>query len=183
MPRITKVVTKTGDAGYTGLGDKDRISKSSPRINAIGDIDELNSVVGWVLIYLTTECIGYSTLQRVQHDLLNIGGELCVPGLDVIEQKEVDILDQEIEQLSDMLPPLTNFVIPGGTELVARLHMARTVCRRAERSIVKVQTLQYINPYTMMYINRLSDYFFILARIHSQTEIIWDQKQIELELS
>src|SRR6476619_1248231 len=151
--RLTKIYTRGGDAGETSLGDGSRVSKLDPRVVAMGDVDELNSVVGW--------CAG--GLDRIQNELFDLGADLAVPGGDrlQIEQPYIDRLEAEIDEANSRLEPLKSFVLPGGSEFAARLFFVRAICRRAERRALAVER---VNPLVPVYLNRLSDLLFILAR-------------------
>ncbi len=151
--RLTKIYTRGGDAGQTSLGDGSRVSKLDPRIAALGEVDELNSVVGWCA----------AGLDRIQNELFDLGADLSVPDGNRlrIEQPYVDRLEAEIDEANAKLEPLKSFVLPGGTETAARLYVARAVCRRAERAVLAVEGA---NPLAAVYLNRLSDLLFVLAR-------------------
>jgi len=169
--RISAVTTKTGDKGTTGLGDGTRVSKASLRINAIGDIDELNCALGIICAHR-----GNILISDVQHRLFDIGGELSIPEYVIIDEGDVKDLDNSIIYLNSKLPPLDNFILPGGNEEVARIHMARAICRRAERSMVALHDIEPINPASIKFINRLSDYLFVWARFRAESEILWKPK-------
>jgi cob(I)alamin adenosyltransferase len=161
--RLTKIYTRGGDAGETSLGDGSRISKLDPRVVALGDVDELNSIVGWT-------CAG---LDRIQNELFDLGADLAVPGGDrlQIEQSYIDRLEAEIDEANTQIEPLKSFVLPGGTETAARLYVARAVCRRAERAVLAVDGA---NPLAAVYLNRLSDLLFVLARLaNGGDEPLW----------
>jgi len=151
--RLTSIYTGGGDTGETSLGDGSRVSKLDPRIAALGDVDELNSVLGWCA----------AGLDRIQNELFDLGADLSVPGGDRlrIEQSYIDRLEAEIDDANSRLEPLKSFVLPGGTETAARLYVARAVCRRAERAVLAVDDA---NPLAAVYLNRLSDLLFVLAR-------------------
>ena len=161
--RLTKIYTRGGDAGETSLGDGSRVSKLDPLIAALGDVDELNSVLGWCA----------AGLDRIQNELFDLGADLSVPGGDRlrIEQRYVDRLEAEIDTANSRLEPLKSFVLPGGTETAARLYVARAVCRRAERAVLAVDGA---NPLVAVYLNRLSDLLFVLARLaNGGDEPLW----------
>jgi len=165
--RLTRIYTRGGDAGETSLGDGSRVPKLDPRIVAYGTVDELNSLVGLALeAELDAEARG--TLHRVQNELFDVGADLSVPvgieGRLRIEQSAIDRLEAECDRFNEELEPLTSFVLPGGTEAAARLHVARTVCRRAEREALAASAEVGVNPLALVYLNRLSDLLFILAR-------------------
>ena len=181
LVRITKVTTKVGDNGKTNLGDGSFVSKSSHRVCAFGSIDNLNSFVGWVSV------ISSSTLQNklknIQQDLFNIGGELSIPdeNLNLIKINRLAWLESEINVINKKLPPLKEFILPNGSELCTRIHIARTQCRNAERDLVKLSEKEKIPSLHNKYLNRLSDYFFVLAREaqleSNNNEIHWDHKR------
>ncbi len=156
--RLTSIYTGGGDTGETSLGDGSRVSKLDPRIVALGEVDELNSVIGWGVVDWTG-----AGLDRIQNELFDLGADLSVPGGDRlrIEQSYVDRLEAEIDEVNSSLEPLKSFVLPGGTETAARLYVARAVCRRAERAVLAVEGA---NPLAAVYLNRLSDLLFVLAR-------------------
>jgi cob(I)alamin adenosyltransferase len=161
--RLTRIYTRGGDAGETSLGDGSRVPKSDPRVVAMGDVDELNSLLGWV----------DAGLERIQNELFDLGADLSRPGADHlrIEQSYVDRLEAEIDEANAALEPLKSFVLPGGTESAARLYLARAVCRRAERSVLAVGDA---NPLAAVYLNRLSDLLFVLARAaNGGNEPLW----------
>ncbi|MDC0384048.1 cob(I)yrinic acid a,c-diamide adenosyltransferase [Candidatus Marinimicrobia bacterium] len=179
--RITKVTTKTGDSGQTGLGNGERISKNSLRIHAMGSIDKLNSVIGWARIEVSEELS--KSLERIQQDLFNLGGELAVPDVEMnlLSDERLRWLESHIENINDELPPLTEFILPGGSEDCARIHVARAECRDSERILVALGEIEAIPPLHKMYLNRLSDYFFIVARKlkldQGKDEISWSYKK------
>jgi cob(I)alamin adenosyltransferase len=165
--RLTKIYTRGGDAGETSLGDGSRVSKLDARIAAFGTTDELNSVLG---VVLAGDCPAelYDTLGRIQNELFDVGADLCVPiaveGRLRVEQAMVDRLEAQCDAFNDDLPELKSFVLPGGTAAAAGLHVARTVCRRAERETLVAADTHDVNPLVAVYLNRLSDLLFILAR-------------------
>lgn len=177
--RLSKIVTRTGDDGTTGLGDGSRIVKSHPRMQAIGDVDELNCVIGLALGVLTnSEAIGYDFLVAIQNRLFDLGGELSIPGYFILDEDDVLVIEDEAERLNANLPYLKNFILPGGSELVARIHHARAVARRAERSVVELSNIEPINEEGRKYLNRLSDYLFVLARVHANgNDVLWVPKE------
>ena len=171
--RITKVTTKTGDNGTTSLGDGTKVSKSDLRICCIGEVDELNSFIGHAKIIapdkeLVQELIG------IQNNLLNLGGELSIPGknLELLKDESIFRMEVSIDKMNKQLPPLKDFILPGGDEFSARLHIARSVCRRVERKIVELIENEDGRDVWIKYLNRLSDYFFVLARYHAITNSI-----------
>ena len=176
--RISKVTTKSGDKGNTSLGNGERVSKSHLIINLLGDIDELNSQVGSAISSCKSSLIA-SELQAIQQDLFNLGGEISIinSGTILINDDKVEFLEERIEDLNQTLKPLKEFIMPGGDEFCSRIHLARAVCRRAERSCVAVLDLVEEKNIWLPYLNRLSDYLFVLARYVSSErgseEILW----------
>ncbi|MHB1429209.1 MAG: cob(I)yrinic acid a,c-diamide adenosyltransferase [Rhodocyclaceae bacterium] len=161
--RLSKIYTRTGDAGTTGLGDGSRVGKDAPRIAALGDVDELNAVVGLLLCEdLPAEV--RALLTGIQHDLFDLGGELSVPGGAFLKDTQPARLEQAIDRFNDELTPLKEFILPGGTRAAALTHHARTVCRRAERAVVAVAQMEAVSATARQYLNRLSDLLFVLAR-------------------
>jgi len=177
--RLSKIYTKTGDKGTTGLSDGSRVSKDHMRITAIGAIDELNSTIGLIL----TACQDHEAKQlltKVQHKLFNIGGELSLPGYELISESHVRWLEHRLDELNANLAPLKDFILPGGSPAAAYCHLARSVCRRAERDLVSLKTQEDVSEAILHYVNRLSDFLFVLARhINKQDghpDILWDAK-------
>jgi cob(I)alamin adenosyltransferase len=162
--RLSKIYTKTGDDGTTGLGDGTRVSKDDPRVEAYGTVDELNSVIGILLAEQVPADIR-NCLTRVQHELLDLGGELCIPGHTAITAAHVERLERELDGFNADLPPLKEFILPGGSPAAAACHLARTVCRRAERRTLTLHHVTPVNPEGLRYLNRLSDLLFVLARV------------------
>ena len=186
MPRITKVYTRTGDDGTTGLGAGGRVGKDSPRIEAYGTVDELNSAIGLALAMGVNETIA-PELARIQNDLFHLGSDLCVPEQEKaarpvprIEERHVTALETLMDRLSEELVPLENFVLPGGTAGAAQLHVARTICRRAERIVVALSRVERVGPQTIEYLNRLSDTLFVMARHENKRrgspDVLWDTR-------
>jgi len=184
--RLSKIATRTGDAGMTGLGDGSRVEKDHLRICAMGDIDELNSQIG----VLTTEDIPASIATelhelffQVQHDLFDLGGELCIPNYKLLNPDHVAQLDIWLEKYNKELPPLTEFILPGGTRAAAQAHVCRTVCRRAERSIVRLGWEEPLYDSPRQYVNRLSDLLFVLSRILNRaaggSDVLWKHEKKE----
>lgn len=161
--RLSAIVTRTGDKGTTGLADGSRRDKYDLRVHCLGEVDELNAMIGVVLSMLEDEP-ARTVLFSIQHDLFDIGAELCQPGKILIEAAYVDALEAAAEQYNETLPPLKEFILPGGSRSVAFMQLARTVCRRVERSLHRMAKNEDLNPVTAQYINRLSDLLFILAR-------------------
>ena len=174
--RLSKIYTRTGDKGTTGLGDGSRVDKDNLRVETFGTIDELNSVVGLVL---ASDFDGpvRDCLTRTQHELFDLGGELCMPGHTLIPESYVAQLEADLDRFNEALPPLKDFILPGGSEPAARCHLARTVCRRAERLMVALAKLEDINEISLRYLNRLSDLLFVtarvLARADGNAEVLW----------
>ena len=162
--RITKVTTKTGDSGRTGLANGERVSKSSIRINAMGSIDKLNSVIGWVINVVDLRLA--KDLENIQQDLFNLGGELAVPDVEInlLVNDRLLWLENNIDKINDEMPPLTEFILPGGSEECSRIHIARAECRESERVIVTLSESEAVPEIHKQYLNRLSDYLFIIAR-------------------
>ena len=161
--RLTKIVTRTGDDGTTGLGDGTRVGKDSPRVAVLGDLDELNSAIGVVLAERLPESVEQA-LCAVQNDLFDLGGEICIPGRSALWDAHLDEIDARIERLREPLAPLRDFVLPGGTRAAAACHLARAVCRRAERSLVALGRVEGVSELSIQYLNRLSDMLFLAAR-------------------
>ncbi len=161
--RLSKIYTRTGDDGTTGLGDGARVPKDHPRVEAYGTVDELNSALGVVLTAPLPADVR-ETLISIQHQLFDLGGELCIPGRETITEEHVTRLEQRLDALNARLPPLKEFVLPGGSQAGALLHLARTVCRRAERRALHLARTERVNPRAIKYLNRLSDLLFVAAR-------------------
>lgn len=161
--RLSKIYTRTGDEGTTGLGDGSRRRKSSPRVHAMGEVDELNSHLGLLLAMLDDQQIADFLLTQ-QHRLFDLGGEISIPGSVLIKPEHIAAVEADIDQLNADLKPLENFILPGGSALIAQVHVTRAVCRRVERWLVDLAEEESLNPEAISYINRLSDYFFVLAR-------------------
>jgi cob(I)alamin adenosyltransferase len=175
--RLSRIYTRTGDDGTTGLANGERVAKADPRIGAFGDIDETNSAIGLLLAEPGLHPEVAAALTRIQHELFEIGAELSLPGYRQITAKHVARLERDLDSLNDELPPLKEFVLPGGTRPAAICHLARTVCRRAERSAWAASKLTELNPELMRYLNRLSDLLFVMARWLARRdggqEILW----------
>ena len=174
--RLSKIYTRTGDSGSTGLGDGSRVSKDDLRVEAYGTVDELNSVVGFLLMAALAEKIR-GCLVRIQHELFDLGGELCMPGTTLIPDAYIDALERDLDSFNDDLPPLKDFILPGGSEAAARCHLARTIARRAERRVISLAREQQVNPAAIRYLNRLSDFLFVIARVLARAdggaEVLW----------
>ena len=178
--RLSKIYTKTGDQGTTGLGDGERIGKTDPRVEAMGDIDELNSLVG-VLISELPENPMSEALLLIQHDLFDLGGELSIPGSSLMPKDSVSRLEELIDEYNSDLPPLKEFILPGGSRAAAQCHLARATCRRAERRLVALNLAAQVNELTLQYVNRLSDLLFVLARVIARSdggsETTWNRER------
>ena len=161
--RLSKITTRTGDAGETGLGDGSRVPKDDARIAALGDVDELNSAIGLVLAEEIPAEVR-ATLLEVQHDLFDLGGELSIPGHALLKEERIAQLEDRLEAWNKNLKPLKEFILPGGTRAAAAAHVARTVCRRAERSVVLLGKKQTVSSAARRYLNRLSDLLFVAGR-------------------
>lgn len=176
--RLSKIYTRTGDRGETGLGDGSRIPKTSLRVEAMGEVDELNSCIGLLLTRELPERLR-DALVAIQHDLFDLGGELSIPGTRIIEEGRVRDLEALLDNLNAGLPPLVEFILPGGNEPAALCHLARAVCRRAERRAVGLAAAEAVNAMLVAYLNRLSDALFVLARTLARQdggcEVYWDR--------
>lgn len=162
--RLSKIVTRTGDAGETGLADGSRLRKSAPRVAALGEVDELNCVIGVALAQELPEAVR-APLARIQNELFDLGGELSMPGAEVLKAEYLERLEADAGELNEQLPPLKEFVLPGGNPAAAAAHLARAVARRAERALWSLNAAEPLNPLAPRYLNRLSDLLFICARI------------------
>jgi cob(I)alamin adenosyltransferase len=175
--RLSKIYTKTGDDGTTGLGDGTRVAKDSARVIAYGTVDEANSTIGLLIAAGLPDDVR-DLLTRVQHQLFDLGGELCIPGHAAIHDADVEALEARLDHYNDDLPPLKDFILPGGGEAAARCHVARTVVRRAERDTVTLSRHDAVRPQAIRYLNRLSDLLFVLARVLARAsghgEVLWD---------
>lgn len=176
--RLSKIVTRTGDAGTTGLGDGSRTSKDSLRIDAIGEVDELNSSLGLLLCEELPVSVRNALLD-IQHDLFDLGGELCLPGMSVIQEAQVARLEELADEFNASLPMLKEFILPGGTRAAALTHLCRTICRRAERSMVRLHHSEALSEAARRYVNRLSDLLFILGRTLNRAggrgDVLWQK--------
>jgi cob(I)alamin adenosyltransferase len=185
MPRITRVYTRTGDDGTTALGSGQRVPKDSPRVAVYGTVDELNSVIGTVLAAGVHESL-VPALKAIQNDLFHLGSDLCVPEADRerplprIEARHVEGLEALMDRLMAELPPLEEFVLPGGSPAAAQLHVARAVCRRVERESIALSRQEAVSSAASRYLNRLSDALFVLARYENkmkqQPDVTWDSR-------
>ena len=175
--RLSKIYTRTGDDGSPGLGDGSRTGKDALRVEAFGTVDEANSAIG---VLLAVELPGdvRQLLTRIQHQLFDLGGELCIPGHAAIIDADIDVLEQQLDHYNQDLPPLTDFILPAGGEAAARCHLARTIVRRAERVTVALSRVESVRGQAVRYLNRLSDLLFVLARVLARSaghgEVIWE---------
>ncbi len=174
--RLSVITTRTGDKGTTGLGDGSRVDKDAPRINALGDVDELNSMVGLLRAEALPAPID-ALFARIQNDLFDLGAELCIPGHTALNEDHVAFLDEALKQHNAALEPLKEFILPGGTRAAALAHMARTLCRRAERAVITLDRDEPVNTPVKQYLNRLSDLCFVMARVLNKTlgapDVLW----------
>lgn len=183
MVFLSRIYTKSGDAGETGLGDGSRVRKDTPRVTAYGSVDELNSVIGLLVVHTSDSKHG-DLLRAIQNDLFDVGADLCLPqsadekaGAALrVRPTHAESLEKTIDALNEKLQPLTSFVLPGGSPSAAWCHFARTVCRRAERDVVTLMQTEKINPQILIYLNRLSDLLFVLARVlnnDGKDDVLW----------
>lgn len=177
--RLSKIYTRTGDNGTTGLGDGSRVEKDHIRVEAFGTVDELNSAIGLIRAEALPEGMD-NMLSEIQHRLFDLGGELSIPGYTVIEQGDVDTLEQRLDEYNATLPMLKEFILPAGGRATAHCHLARTICRRAERRIYSLSKEEKVNGVSIAYLNRLSDLLFVaarvLARFENGEEVLWRPK-------
>jgi cob(I)alamin adenosyltransferase len=182
MVYLSRIYTKGGDGGETSLGDGSRVLKSSPRVTAFGEVDELNAVLGLAAVALANEV--QEMIQRIQNELFDVGADLCIPPAPGetagqvlrVTAAQSQRLEREIDRVNERLQPLRSFVLPGGSTAAAWLHLARTVCRRAERSVVALSRAETMNPEVLVYLNRLSDLLFVLARVANddgRADVLW----------
>ncbi|HVL09138.1 MAG TPA: cob(I)yrinic acid a,c-diamide adenosyltransferase [Burkholderiaceae bacterium] len=178
--RLSKIATRTGDDGTTGLGDGTRTGKDSQRIHALGEVDELNSHLGVLLTETLPDGIRTALLE-IQHDLFDLGGELCIPGYTLLKTERVAQLDTWLAEHNATLPRLKEFILPGGSRAAAQAHVCRTVCRRAERAVVALERSETVNDSARQYLNRLSDLMFVLARVLNRadggTDVLWQRER------
>ena len=178
--RLSKIYTRTGDGGTTGLGDGQRVAKDSLRIEALGTVDELNSHIGAILAQPVPEAVK-RCLTAVQHDLFDLGGELCIPGHRLIEARHTEALEGWLDQFNAELPALKEFILPGGGVAASACHIARAVCRRAERRLTPLVREEEVNAALSSYLNRLSDLLFVIARTLSRAEtgqeVLWQRQR------
>lgn len=186
MPRLTKIYTRTGDEGTTALGSNRRVAKDNPRVAAYGEVDELNSQIGAVLSRSHSASLS-EPLRQIQNDLFHLGSQLCIPEEDqeklavpAIEERHVRQLEGWIDSRLEQLPALDNFILPGGCSAAAGLHLARTICRRAERALVTLSRSESVGAFALPYLNRLSDLLFVQARSENKAqgieETLWDSR-------
>jgi len=179
--RLSKIVTRTGDDGSTGLGDGTRVAKDALRVEAMGSVDELNCALGVLLSAGLSVANVQDCLIEIQHDLFDLGGELAIPGTLLLEPPRVAWLDQQIEHFNAALPPLKEFVLPGGGTAASACHVARAICRRAERRCWALAHSESVGAASLQYLNRLSDLLFVLARVlaraHTGGEPLWRRKR------
>ena len=180
MIKLNKIYTKTGDRGDTALGDGKRVLKDSLRVSAYGNVDELNASIGVITLYAETDL--KRKLKNIQNDLFDIGADLCVPISNKREERlrlsknQIETLEADIDEMNSILEPLNSFVLPGGCKSATFLHLSRTICRRAERSVVSLRSEEEINDNTLIYLNRLSDWLFVASRVENQensSEVLW----------
>ena len=179
--RLSKIATRTGDDGSTGLGDGSRTAKNSLRVHAMGDVDELNSHLS-VLLCEDVPAALREELLSIQHDLFDLGGELCIPGYSMVTEEHVARLDGWLEKYNADLPALQEFILPGGSRAAALAHVCRTVCRRAERSVIALGHAEALHAHPQHYLNRLSDLLFVLARVLNRhaggSDVLWDRSRV-----
>jgi len=180
--RLSKIYTRTGDDGTTGLGDGTRVPKDDDRVEAYGTVDELNSVIGMVLAETVPDDIR-ETLEGVQHELFDLGSELCMPGYSAITAEHVAHLEQSLDALNANLPPLKEFILPGGGRAAGACHLARTVCRRTERRVYTLSNTSAVSAESLKYLNRLSDLLFVMCRVlarhESGQEVLWRSRRMK----
>jgi len=187
MPKITKVYTRGGDEGTTSLGTGERVAKDAPRLAAYGTVDELNSVLGWAIASGLSPAVS-EALRGIQNELFHLGADLCVPEDDKLRMPvpqigppHVEALESLMDRLSEALVPLDNFILPGGSSGASALHVARTVCRRAERLVVTLSRNEKVGPHAIPYLNRLSDALFVMARYENRQrgapDVLWDSRR------
>lgn len=178
--RLSKIYTRTGDDGSTGLGDGTRVAKDSARVAAYGTVDEANSAIGLLLACTVPQEVR-DLLVSIQHQMFDLGGELCIPGHAAIQDADIERLEQRLDHFNADLPPLKDFILPGGGEAAARCHVARTIVRRAERETVTLARQDTVRPQAIRYLNRLSDLLFVLARVlaraDGQGEVLWAKER------
>jgi len=180
--RLTQIATRTGDEGTTGLGNNQRVSKNSLRVHAMGDVDELNSHIGLLLCEAMPDDVR-TLLVEVQHQLFNLGGELSIPGFELLKAEAVAVLDQALEKYNAQLPKLDEFILPAGNRAASQAHICRTVARRAERATVALGNEEALNDAPRQYLNRLSDLMFVLSRVLNRmdggTDVYWQSERMK----
>jgi len=180
--RLSKIYTRTGDTGTTGLGSGERVSKDHVRVEAFGNVDELNSAIGMVLACADIRPDINACLVEVQHDLFDLGGELCMPELTLVGNGFVERLEKDLDSFNADLPPLKEFILPGGGQAAAACHLARTICRRAERRVWTLAGSDTVNEPVPRYLNRLSDLLFVIARVLARDaqgqEVLWRRGKV-----
>jgi cob(I)alamin adenosyltransferase len=178
--RLSKIYTRTGDDGTTGLGDGSRVAKDSARVEAYGSVDEANSAIGVVLAVAVPDTIR-ACLTEIQHDLFELGGELCIPGHSAVHEAHIDRLEHDLDGFNADLPRLKEFILPGGGQAAAACHLARTIVRRAERRVLSLASIEDVRPEVVKYLNRLSDLLFVIARVlarkESGQEVLWNRER------
>ena len=178
--RLSKIYTRTGDKGETGLGDGSRIEKDHIRVEAFGTVDELNSVIGMILAHDIPEDVS-ECLNKIQHHLFDLGGELCIPGHNTLDESYITWLESTLDSFNADLPMLKEFILPSGGHATSACHLARSVCRRAERRVVTLAKSETISPHSISYLNRLSDLLFVTARVLARhengSEVLWQPYQ------
>ena len=180
--RLTQIATRTGDEGTTGIGNNQRVSKNSLRVHAMGDVDELNSHIGLLLCEAMPDDVR-TLLVEVQHQLFNLGGELSIPGFELLKAEAVAVLDQALEKYNAQLPKLEEFILPAGNRAASQAHICRTVARRAERATVALGNEEALNDAPRQYLNRLSDLMFVLSRVLNRmdggTDVYWQSERMK----
>jgi cob(I)alamin adenosyltransferase len=175
--RLSRIYTRTGDDGTTGLGDGTRVAKDHARVEAYGTVDEANSAIGVILSVPGLPVEVARCLTEIQHDLFDLGGELCIPGTQVIEAEQITHLEQVLDRFNEPLPALKDFILPGGGPAAAACHLARTIVRRAERVVWTLAEAERVNVEVPKYLNRLSDLLFVIARVLARrdngSEVLW----------
>ena len=178
--RLSKIYTRTGDKGDTGLGDGSRVDKDHIRVEAFGTVDELNSIIGMILAHDIADAIRHC-LNKVQHHLFDLGGELCIPGHLALDETYISYLETTLDSLNEDLPMLKEFILPSGGKATSACHLARCVCRRAERRVVTLAKDEKVSPFSISYLNRLSDLLFVIARVLARSEngseVLWQPYQ------
>jgi cob(I)alamin adenosyltransferase len=181
MVYLSRIYTKTGDAGDTGLGDGSRVPKDHPRVTAYGSVDELNALLGVFFVHIQADMTIAELIVSVQNDLFDVGADLCLPEKEGdnalrVGGEQAERLEKAIDHFNERLQPLKSFILPGGTTSAAWCHLARTVCRRAERDVVALAHVEKVNPQVIVYLNRLSDLLFVLARVcnnDGRDDVLW----------